>query len=168
MTAPYPAPAAPPYEQPRTRSRAGTVVVVVLVGVILLCLGVGTTGYFLVARIPAGAATPAAAADGLLGAIFRLRDEKAASRYVCAKQRDANSVGQLISEAAQYQGPGESVRWAQPRQTSRSGTRAKVETTLTTNQTVNGEARSSRVLWRFDAVNEHGWRICAIRTGPRR
>jgi hypothetical protein len=159
MTAPYPQPPAP------TRSRGGTVTVVVLVGVILLCLGLGTTGYLLVGRVPAGADSPAAAADGLLDAVFHKQDADAAGTYVCAEQRDAGAVKQLITEAARYQGPGAGVTWTAPKQTSRNDGKATVRATLTLKREVDGETQQAESDWQFQTVDEHGWRVCSIRTG---
>ncbi len=162
MTAPYPAP--PPYGVPPrpTRTRGGTVVVVVLIGVILLCLGVGTTGYLLVVRVGPGASTPASAADRLLDAIFKQQDEKAASQYVCAKQRDARSVQQLLTQAARYQG---TVTWSAPKQESRAADSAKVSAELRLRQGTGTGSGYAHQQWRFAVVDEHGWRVCGINTG---
>ncbi|GAA4217486.1 Rv0361 family membrane protein [Actinocatenispora rupis] len=153
-----PHPPAPP------RTRGGTVTVVVLIGVILLCLGLGTTGYLLVGRVPAGGASPAAAASGLLDAVFHEQNVDTANRYVCAQQRDANSVKQLITEAARYQGKGSGVTWTAPKQTSHDDDKAQVTSTLTLKRTVDGQSQSAHQTWTFQTVDEHGWRVCSIRT----
>jgi len=158
MTAPYPV--SPPKPTP-TRTRGGTVVIFVLIGVVLLCLGLGTTGYLLVAKVDPGADRPAGAASALLSAIFTKQDEKAAERYVCAKQRDADAVQQLIDEAAQYRQAGSKVSWSTPRQTARHGDDATVTAVLRLRRTAG---RTDEQTWRFGVVEEHGWRVCSIRT----
>lgn len=164
MTAPYPAPT-PPAPPGPVRTRAGTVTVFVLIGVVLICLGLGTTGYLLVVKVDPGAKQPTGAASGLLGAIFVQQDEKAAERYVCAKQRDAKAVQQLLDEAAQYQRAGSKVTWSDLTQTARHGDEATVTAVLHLRRTVSGQARTDQQKWRFGVTDEHGWRVCAIRTG---
>ncbi|HEY3507094.1 MAG TPA: hypothetical protein VGN37_30410 [Actinocatenispora sp.] len=163
MSVPYPAPQPP--APSRVRTRGGTVTIVVLVGVILLCLGLGTTGYVLVGRVPAGADSPTAAASGLLDAVFNKQDADTAGQYVCAEQRDADAVKQLITEAARYQGPGAGVTWTTPKETSRKDDKATVTATLTLKREVDGQSQQAESDWQFQTVDEHGWRVCSIRTG---
>jgi hypothetical protein len=164
MTAPYAAPTPPAPPRP-TRTRAGTVTVFVLIGVVLICLGLGTTGYLLVVKVAPGAKQPTAAASGLLGAIFVEQDEKAADRYVCARQRDAKAVQQLLDEAAQYQQAGSKVTWSDLTQTTRHGDEATVTAELHLRRTVDGQPRTDDQKWRFGVTDERGWRVCAISTG---
>src|SRR4051794_4894233 len=71
---------APPAPRRRPGSRGGLAVVLILVGVVLLCGGLGTTGYLLVARVPPGAPQPTDAVDRLLTAVFDKADETIADR----------------------------------------------------------------------------------------
>ncbi|MGA8113256.1 MAG: hypothetical protein WCA46_06315 [Actinocatenispora sp.] len=163
MTAPYQAPApgygGPPPQRPK-RNRGGTIMVLVLVGVILLCLGLGTASYVFVVRVDPGGGTPAAGADSLLTAVFDKKDPDAVSRYLCAKLRDGRSSADLVERGGRYQG----ASWDTPRQLSRSGENAKVGARLRFRLSSTGTDYSYQ-RWEFTMVDEDGWRVCGVHTG---
>lgn len=137
--------------------------IVVLVVAIVLCLGVGTTGYLLVVRTPSGAANAPGAASGLLTAMFRSQSTDDAERYICAEQRDAQSVQDLLSQAAQYSQSG-SVSWSSPRVSKKRADGSTLVTTKlkVTSSAQNGKGDTQR--WTFTTVDERGWRVCDIKT----
>lgn len=177
MTAPpgYPPPGppgAPPLPSgapmpgaPASRGRSGRggiVVIIVLVGVILLCGGLGTTGYLLVAKVPPGAGSPPAAVSKLLDTVFHQGDASGAARYICDQQRQgAGSVTRALAQASQASKS--EVTWSEPKQTGGSSSKATVTSDLNLN---GGQAGSSDgQTWTFSVVNEAGWRVCGIKTG---
>lgn len=172
---PYPPPVGPPPMAPPPvgpppgvaprpgRSASGTAVIVALVVAILLCLGVGTTGYLLVVRVPAGADRPPGAASGLLTAMFRSQSTDDAERYICAEEREPQSVQDLLSQAAQY-GQSGTVSWSTPRiKKKRSDGSVLVTTMLKVTANAQNEKGDSR-RWTFTTVDERGWRVCDIKT----
>lgn len=167
MTAPQPPyphyPAAPPRARRVGRPSAGTVVTVVLAGVIVVCLGLGATGYFLVARAAPGADSPAGAANGLLTALFHSGSEDDLGRYVCGEKRDSQSIQQLLTQTARYRQGDGTVRWAKPRQTGRHDDSATVTAKLTLTSSANGKSQHGTQRWKLGTVDENGWRVCTIK-----
>jgi hypothetical protein len=157
-------PLGPPGVVPRPgRSASGTAVVVVLVVAVLLCLGVGTTGYLLVVRTPAGADQPPGAASGLLTAMFRSQSTDDAERYICAEQRDPQSVQDLLSQAAQY-GQSGRVSWSTPHVKKKRSDGSVLVTTMLKVSSQAQDTKGDTRRWTFTTVDERGWRVCDIKT----
>lgn len=150
---------APPQPRRRPGSRGGLAVVLILVFVVLLCGGLGTTGYFLVAKIPPGAPQPTDAVSRLLDAVFRQHDETTADRYVCDGARDGQTVPRLVQRAGQTSNA--QVTWTDPQQQSRKGDSAVVATDLTL---PGGTGDKTQQHWRFTVADEGGWRVCGLKT----
>jgi hypothetical protein len=150
---------APPAPRRRPGSRGGLAVVLILVAVVLACGGLGTTGYFLVARIPPGAPQPTDAVSRLLDAVFTKHDETTADRYVCDGARDGQTVTRLAQRAGQSNTT--QVTWTDPKQDTRNGDSATVSTQLTLPTDTGG---TSRQRWRFTVADEGGWRVCGLKT----
>lgn len=150
---------APPQPRRRPGSRGGLAVVLILVFVVLLCGGLGTTGYFLVAKIPPGAPQPTDAVSRLLDAVFHKQDETTADRYVCDSARDGQTVPQLVQRAGQ--GSSQPVTWTDPKLDSKKGDSAVVSSDLTLPGASGGSAQQH---WRFNVADEGGWRVCGLKT----
>jgi hypothetical protein len=151
---------APPAPRRRPGSRGGLAVVLILVGVVLLCGGLGATGYLLVARIPAGAPQPTSAVSRLLDAVFDKADETTADRYVCDGARDGQTAQRLRQRAHLTNTDTTKITWTDPTQDSRNGDSATVSTSLTLPG--SGTADSSQQKWQFSVVDEGGWRVCGL------
>lgn len=157
-------PGAPPPPPRRVGGYGGIVVVLVLVGVILLCGGLGATGFVLVAEIPPGAASPPDAVANLLDAVFHKQDADAAGPYVCDRLRSTGAIQQLIQQAMEGSTQGESpqISWSTPQQSSRQDDQA----TVTTDLTISGGRQDDRITqhWKATVADEGGWRVCNIKT----
>jgi hypothetical protein len=137
---------------------------VVLGLVLLLCGGGGTTAYFLITHVgSSGKASPTAAVDGFLTAVFRDHDVDGANRFVCSESRDKAALTRKIDELQSYERRYRSPRysWATPTVQSRKGSTAilTVPVKITT-----ADQRVAEERLRFVAVESSGWWVCDIGT----
>jgi hypothetical protein len=137
---------------------------IVLGLVLLLCGGGGTTAYFLITHIGnTGKASPTAAVDGFLTAVFRDHDVDGANRFVCSESRDKAALTRKIDELQSYEQRYRSPRysWATPTVQSRKGSTAilTVPVKITT-----ADQRVAEERLRFVTVESSGWWVCDIGT----
>ncbi|NJC69157.1 hypothetical protein HC031_05410 [Planosporangium thailandense] len=148
--------------QPPRRRRALLITSVVLGVVLLLCGGGGVTAYFLVKNIGgSGTATPTAAVDGFLTAVFRDHDVDKANRYVCAESRDKAALGKKIDELRSYEQQYKSPRytWPTPNVQSRKDKTATLTVPI---KITTADERTAEKRLKFVAVDESGWWVCEV------
>jgi hypothetical protein len=153
---PLPAPA------PQRRRRALLITSIVFGVVLLLCGGGGTTAYFLIKSVGgSGKATPAAAVDGFLTAVFREHDVDKANKYVCAASRDKAALDKKINELRSYEQKYKRPQysWSTPTVDSRKGTTA---TLIVPIKITTADDRVAEKKLRFVAVDESGWWVCEV------
>jgi hypothetical protein len=135
---------------------------VVLALVLLLCGLGGTAAYFLVQRVGgSGKASPTAAVEGFLGAVFTKHDVEAANKFVCSESRDKASLSKKISDLRSYEQQYRAPRysWPQPTVSSRKSDTATVTVPVTV---TTADDRVATMKLRFVTVNESGWWVCEV------
>src|SRR6266536_119755 len=152
----YQPPAAP------RRRRAVLITSIVLGVVLVLCGAGGTSAYFLVKKVGgSGKATPTAAVDGFLTAVFTNHDVDEANRFVCAAARDKAKLTKKIDELRSYEQKYKTPKysWPEPKVDSRKNDTAivNVPVTITT-----ADDRVAERQLRFVTVNDSGWWVCEV------
>jgi hypothetical protein len=145
---------------PRPRRR---VLSLVLIAVVLLLLGGGVAGaWLLIGPGVRGTATPEGAIDGFLEGIYETHDARAAARHVCERARDDDELDQIVFQVKQHEQAYTAARttWSYPPVQS-NGRQATAEVTLI--MTTANEQVSSRVVTLL-LVNDRGWWVCDVRT----
>jgi hypothetical protein len=138
---------------------------IVLGVVLVLCGGGGTTAYFLITRLGnSGRASPTAAVDGFLTAIFRDHDLEEANKFVCSESRDKAALSHKIDELRSYEQKYKSPRysWTTPAVQSNRGSTA---TLIVPVKITTADDRIAEKRLRFVAVNESGWWVCEVADG---
>src|SRR4051812_4488926 len=155
----YPGYAAPPPARHR-----GVLITSIVLGVVLvLCGAGGTTAYFLIKKVGgSGKASPTAAVEGFLGAVFTDHDVEAANRFVCSESRNKATLSKKINDLRSYEQKYRAPRYTWPEPTVDS---KKPDTaTLTVPVTITTEDdRVATKKLRFVTVNESGWWVCEVR-----
>ncbi|MGC5017563.1 hypothetical protein [Micromonospora sp. DT47] len=161
---PPPPSAYPAYQAPGAPRKRGLLIAsIVLAGAILLCGGGGTAAFLALRDTESGegAKEPTVAVDGFLTAVYRDRDARKATAFVCSASRDQEKLDAKVAEvdryAAGYQNP--RFRWSSPKVDNQTGDRATVTTTLT--MTTADEKVAEQAL-RFTVVRKTGWRVCEV------
>jgi hypothetical protein len=151
------APAATPL-----RRRTLLLTSIVLGVVLLLCGGGGTTAYFLLKNVTGdGAATPAAAVDGFLTAVFREHDVEKANRFVCPASRNKAALDKKIEELRSYERKYKSPRYSWPTPSVQSRKDRTATLTVPVKITTADERVAEKQL-KFVAVDESGWWVCEV------
>jgi hypothetical protein len=136
---------------------------IVLGIVLLLCGGGGTTAYFLITKSGGqGRATPTAAVDGFLTAVFRDHDVDKANQFVCAESRDKAALGRKIDELRSYEQKYNSPRytWSTVNVDSRNDGTAVVTVPI---KIITADDRVAEKRLRFVTVDESGWWVCEVK-----
>jgi hypothetical protein len=135
---------------------------IVLGIVLLLCGGGGTAAYFLITSVDSGGkATPTAAVDGFLTAVFRDHDVEKANKYVCADSRNKAALSRKIDELRSYEQRYKSPQytWTTPTVQSRKGDTATLTVPV---KITTADDRVAEERLKFVAVNESGWWVCEV------
>ena len=150
--------------EPTTGSRVGLLATLALAAVLLLCAGGGVGAYLLVMNDqPQGSATPKAAVDGFLRAVFTEHDVNSAASFVCARARDERDLTKLIDTVLEQERkyPSPRTTWqTDPVQTDDHRATAKVTLTLATGDERVAERDITMLL-----VDQRGWWVCDV-TAP--
>ena len=152
--------AVPP--QPPKKRRGLLITTIVLAIVVLLCGGGGTAAYFLVKKVDGkGQATPVAAVEGFLTAVFHDGDANRAATYVCSASRNKATLAKKIEELKTYQEQYKSPQFSWPTPTVEK--QDKTEATLTVPVKLStADDRVSEKKLRFITVNAAGWWVCEV------
>jgi flagellar basal body-associated protein FliL len=162
---PPPAPGYPPYQAPAApkKKRGLMIASIVLAAALLLCAGGGVAAFLTLrdAESGTGAKEPTVAVDDFLTAVYKERDAKKASAFVCSSSRDDKKIAAKVAEvekyAAGYQNP--RFRWTSPKVDNQTGERATVTTKVT--MTTADEKVAEQDL-RFTVVQKTGWWVCEV------
>jgi hypothetical protein len=152
----YPQPALP------RRRRALLITSIVLGVVLLLCGAGGTSAYFLIKKVGGtGKATPTAAVDGFLTAVFTDHDVDEANRFVCAAARDKTKLTRKIDELRSYEQKYKAPKysWPAPKVDERKKDTAIVDVPVTI---TTADDRVAERQLRFVTVNDSGWWVCEV------
>ena len=162
--APQPYQWAPPPEPPK--KRRGLLITILSVVFVLFLAGGGVSAYLLTRDTTKGQATPQAATDGFLTAIYTNHDANAAAHYVCPQARDNAKLTAKINEIkqrdSQYELP--KYTWSTPtvKQDATSADEAHVTLTLTL-RTANEQKAEQSLL--IVATRHNGWWVCEVKQG---
>jgi flagellar basal body-associated protein FliL len=174
----YPQPYLPPppeapqpyqwYQQPEPPKKRHRLLITILSVVFVLFLGGGGVSAYLLTRDNTkGQATPEAATDGFLTAIYTNHDATAAARYVCPQARDGAKLTGKINEIkqrdSQYELP--KYTWSTPtvKQDASTG-RDEARLTLTLTLRTANEQKAVQPLL-IVATRHNGWWVCEVKQG---
>jgi len=150
-----------PPQQPKKR-RGLLITTIVLAIVVLLCGGGGTAAYFLVKKVDGkGQATPVAAVDGFLTAVFHDGDANRAATFVCSASRNKASLTKKIEELKTYQDQYKSPQFSWPTPTVEKQNKTEATLTVPVKLSTAADQVSEKKL-RFITVNEAGWWVCEV------
>jgi flagellar basal body-associated protein FliL len=157
-------PGAPPEAPPKRKRRTFLIVSLVLVALLVLCAGVGTTAYVVSKKQSGtGSVDPTTSVTGFLTAVYSNQDATAAAKFVCAQSNDAaqitSKVKELKAAASTYDEP--TYSWTAPTVSNQTATEATVLTTVT--MTTSDEKQSSENLT-FTTVKSSGWWVCEVKS----
>jgi flagellar basal body-associated protein FliL len=155
-------PAGYPTPEPPRRHRGLLITSIVLGVVLLLCGGGGTTAYFLIKNIGnQGKASPSAAVDGFLTAVFRDHDVEKANKFVCSDSRDKAALSRKIDELRSYEQKYKSPQysWTTPTVQSRKGSTATLTVPL---KITTADDRVAEMKLKFVTVDDSGWWVCEV------
>jgi hypothetical protein len=151
------------YQPPAAPRRRAVLITSIVLGVVLvLCGAGGTSAYFLVKKVGgSGKATPTAAVDGFLTAVFTNHDVDEANRFVCAAARDKTKLTKKIDELWSYEQKYKAPKysWPEPKVDSRKNDTAIVNVPVTV---TTGDDRVAERQLRFVTVNDSGWWVCEV------
>ena len=169
MQPPFGAPPAaqPPFGAPppvRKPHRGLLIASIVLGLVVLLCGGGATAAYFLLRSVDGrGQASPTAAVEGFLTAVYQDQDVDKATSYVCSAARDRAKLAKKIDELRSYQqkyNKSPHFSWPTPTVDKQTGNTATLTVPVKFN---TDDDRVAEKKLQFTAVNEAGWWICEVR-----
>jgi hypothetical protein len=155
----YPPPAFPPPRRGRSAIPRGKLMLIILiVGGLLAVAGAGTAFLLYNRATEIDRSTPTIAVRQFLGAVFLDKSDDRVRLFTCSQwtvSRTAEIRGQIDPEAT--------LSWDTIAEQSRFDGRAQVTAKLALRYP--GELAPSGVLqWRFDVVEDSGWRVCGA--GP--
>ena len=155
----------PPPEPPRKRRG---LLIGILIGVfVLLLAGGGVSAYALTRDNTKGQATPEAAVDGFLTAVYTNQDATAAAKFVCPQARDRVKLSAKIDEIKQQNSQYELPRYSWKRPVSQKdfhGPDTEVELATTVTVRTSTEQHAEQPLL-FIATRQNGWWVCEVKQG---
>ncbi|TDC42669.1 hypothetical protein E1258_32440, partial [Micromonospora sp. KC207] len=160
-----PPPGYPPHHAPVAPKQKRGVLIASIVAVLalMLCGGGGAAAFFTLRSTEngEGAKEPTVAVENFLTAVYRERDARKASGYVCAAARDDRKITAKVTELKRYaeQYSDARFRWTSPKVDNQTGDRATVTTRVT--MTTSDEKVADQDL-RFTVVRKTGWWVCEI------
>src|SRR5262249_25821701 len=134
---------------------------------VLFLAGGGVSAYLLTRDTTKGQATPQAAADGFLTAVYTNHDANAAGRYVCPQARDGAKLTAKVNEIKQRDSKYELPKytWTTPilkHDGSSGDDEAQLSLTLTL-RTANEQKAEQPLL--IIATRHNGWWVCEVKQG---
>jgi hypothetical protein len=168
---PYPAqyqptqyqPAHPGYPAAAPPRRRGLLITSIVLSVALvLCGAGGTAAYFVVKKVGgSGKASPTAAVEGFLGAVFTDHDVEAANKFVCSESRNKTALSKKINDLRSYEQKYKAPRYTWPEPTVDSKKSDTATLTVPVTITTDDDRVATKKL-RFITVNESGWWVCEV------
>jgi hypothetical protein len=166
---PYPGylgqPGYPQLQPPRKRRG---LLIGILAGVfVLLLIGGGVSTYLLTRDNGKGQASPEAAVDGFLTAVYTNQDATAAAKFVCPQARDkiklTAKIDEIKKQSSQYELP--KYSWKQPvAKADEHGAQDEVQLTTTVTVRTSTEQHAEQSLL-FIATRHNGWWVCEVKQG---
>ena len=155
----------PPQQPPRKRRG---LLIGILAGVfVLLLAGGGVSVYTLTRDNTKGQASPEAAVDGFLTAVYTNQDATAAAKFVCPQARDkiklTTKIDEIKKQNSQYELP--KYSWKRPvAQKDFHGPDTEVELGTTVTVRTDTEQHAELPLL-FIATRQNGWWVCEVKQG---
>jgi len=158
------APADPPSEQPATPAKGRAGLIAVLVAAVVLLLGAGGVGAWLLLRGAEsrdGAPEPTTAVSDFLQAVYIDQDAEAAADLVCAEARDSDAITGKVEEIKGYEDSYDNPRfeWTEPRVDEQDTERAIVSVDL---RVTTADEKSAGQKMTFTVVQKTGWWVCEV------
>lgn len=146
-------------EPPPTRRRP-LLWVGIVVALVVVLGGGGTAAYLLVSGRNAGAAAPADAVEGFLGAVYITHSGEDAAGFVCPRARNQAELDQAVFEVKTFEKdyPSPRTTWTYP-EIRPSGQQATALVTLTL-VTANEQVSEKRITVLL--VDDKGWWVCDV------
>jgi hypothetical protein len=166
---PQPPPLAPHewYQQaaPPPKKRKGLLIGILSAVFVLFLAAGGASAYVLTRDNTKGQATPAAAVDGFLTAVYTNHDATAATRYVCPQARDRAKLAAKIDEIRQRDSKYELPKysWRAPQADKQATADEARMTTVVTLRTGNEQKAQQPLL--FVTTRHNGWWVCEVKQG---
>jgi hypothetical protein len=167
---PYPGylaqPGYPPAEQP-PRKRRGLLVGILAGVFVLLLAGGGVSTYLLTKDGGRGQASPEAAVDGFLTAVYTNHDATAAATFVCPQARDSVKLNAKIDEIKKQNSQYELPKYSWPQPVAKKGfqgpdTEVELVTVVTVRTSTEQHAEQPLT---FIATRNNGWWVCEVKQG---
>jgi hypothetical protein len=170
----YPQPYQPPqpyqwYQQPEPprKKRTGLLIGILAAVFVLFLAGGVVSAYLLTRDTTKGQATPAAAVDGFLTAVYTNHDATAATKFVCPQARDRAKLAAKIDEIKQRDSKYELPKytWRAPvTQSDKQATADEARLTTTVTLRTGNEQKAEQPLL-FVTTRHNGWWVCEVKQG---
>lgn len=160
---PYGSP--PPAGPPRRRALP-LLIIAAVAGLLVLCGGGGLGAWLLLRDTDRdGAASPTAAVQAFLEAVYHDHDPERAAGLVCSEARDQDALAAKINEIAAYEGTqvDPRFRWSEPAVIEQTDEVTVVAVTITM---ITGDERLADQLMHVSVLDKqpHGWWVCNLET----
>jgi flagellar basal body-associated protein FliL len=163
----YPPPQPGPYGEPDyepfdpPQSRRGLLIAIIALALVVVLGGGGVAAYLLTRDTGKGQASPTAAVNGFLTAVYTNQDVTEAARYVCSPARDkaklSTKINEIKAQNAKYESP--TYKWAAPK-TEQTRTDEAILSVTITLRTANEQKATETV--RIVTTRSNGWWVCDI------
>jgi len=149
-------------EQPKKKSKALMITLIVLSVVLVLCIGGGVAAYLLVGRNAqggTGASDPKAAAGNFLQAVYKDQSATKVATTVCSQARDSKAIADQVKAiqdlSTTYSSP--NFAWDTLTVSDQTTDSAKIDVKLTMTTADEKVSKQELVL---TTINDHGWWVC--------
>jgi hypothetical protein len=114
--------------------------------------------------------TPTGAAEGFLDAMLNEHDVELAENYACDNKALHLQLAKTVSDIKKFESRPDShisYLWDGFKTVSRSATRARLTSRVSTTTTVNNSIINNPPrTWKFSMRNESGWKVCGLTIPP--